>query len=1663
MPPTRRWRGAARVAGRVGGVLGVALVGMYAVLQTPPGQRALGSAVGAALGHDVSGVLAEGWRLDVGRLHLGLGGRLALWDVALRGPDGVARVAVRQADVRLSLEGLLGSAREARVRAARIDGVTVTLRQGADGALDLLTAFGPPSAAPPEPAEPPAPWGGLPIGVRLEDVGLRDARVVLRQTGADGAVVGGFGVWVGDLRVAAHLLRDRPAVVLDDLGLRAVLLRPGPAAVQVDGAASYDGDAVRVPGLRAAVDGLVATLQGEVVALSEGGRADVAVELSPLQLAHLDGLLGAGLAGVYEGRLTARGPLAGLELGGGLAGVGDTRGTLAVDGSVLCLPIDDGGPDACAPRGTVRPPSLPLDLRWRARLDVDDLAVEQIFPPLGGPLVLNGVVEAQGGGTSWPDGLAIERGRLDLRDADVFGVPLRSVAGDVTLRNGVIAVDNADVTALVGTARGRVTFDLQTGALEVDAGGPLTPAMLADLGVDGLGGEGVFHAVVTGQTYAPGAPIGFQGDLDLAGARYGPDVVADRLWGSFRGRVEAGITDVAVDARATGLTAYGARLPEVALPDLAVHVAESVTVTGRATAPFARYGEDMLPAGQGAQAPALAELSDVVAAFEVAVPAAAPLTVHVDVDTGPHALASFRGDAGRVVVDLVGDGLAVDVALTRAGERFVDLPALRFDLAEGRLALASAGARGPGVLALAPDLAITVREPAALTLAEGGVADMTLSVTGDLGELDADALTVGTTGPLTGRLSLARLDLSMLSSLLDRVTPALVPALSGRVDTVTLAAAGSAESPSVDLDLAVSGVGVDGVVAGLDGVVGAALRPGQLAVDGRLGSAGTALLVLDAALPMEGGLTAPAVAAQGAVRAEVRVTPGPLSRVAALMPGLSLPEGALSAALEVRGDLSDPQFSLGTVAELPLAGLDAPARVEATVRREGTRLRVVADALEGFSSRARLHGTAETRLDDVVRYVTGHWPVTADPLDLTDPATYADALGLTLDLRALPLQTVAALASVQGTAAGHLSGSLGVRGAVLAPTLFAAVGLDGAIAGEAVDGHVCLVGEEEAPTPDPCAVARSRRAPGAGYALDLDLGHGDDRWLTAAGPLPLDVDLRRADGVVQLEGLDLTVGGAGVPLALARLADPALEVTEGRVQLAGAVRGGITRLEPDLTVVVERLRGTYAPLGIELRGLGGERGGVGAGAAPQRVLDARVLVDGEAAADEPLPLRIKLDGLAVGTWPAGGQLRGLVPSPSTVTAKGALKADSGGLGGLRFDVELRNAWLLATDAAVLRASGAAEVVGLWPELLVRGDVAVDRARVLLNTTDLLADRAIAVSPKLVIHRQPTRTRREEEEQAAEEPGVADLLDLDLSVDLGRSAAARILVPVLEDLGAVGASVTRAQVDARLAGSLDVDMRDGELSLVGEVGTVEGSVKLLQSTFQLSADSSVTFLGADYANPRLDIRGGMALSDGAFNIEIGGTALSPTLSLSSDTLSGSDVELFTVLLTGRSPDDLSADQGTAALQAVGDLLLDSVLGGINLGSVSVEADGSVTIGFPISRALLLESRFDPTPQLNQNRILVTAELSPIPRLLFEAAYGDRLIYGNAYYELRFEDVWRTPVRNEGPLLLESLDAPRLRAMPAADGKSADALESAPDEAEPASAKPDEDPPAAPSDP
>ncbi len=1530
--PRHRCRRALAALGVGVGVLGAALVW----LQTPRG--CLWTANRAQVA--VQGLLADGWVFDVPTVAWTFDGQVTLGGVRFRDPSGATAIGVNRLDLKLDLRSLLHST--VHVTSARADGVIVAMQTDADGVMNLSRAFGGPSPVDPN----TAPWGGLPFTLVVDDLGLRDAMVSSWGVPAPDANPPGFAAKVLSLRGGVTLPRRSRAVTVKGLDLAGVLLRPGPSGLSLKGDVSWTGDGLTLAGVAAQLQGAQIGVEGHVHDLSGDGDVDATVTLSPIDFRALDVLFHAPLQGTYEGRLHAGGTLAALTLDGTLGGTNGTRGGLTFGpGSMVCLPgrgLD--AEDACA--GPIRPgdpapekvpvvtPDTPL--RWKANLLIDSFQVEDLVPSAKGPLRLEGALVARGGGTSWPDGLWVDEGRWDGEELDAYGVRVRSLHARLGLHHGVLEMDGLNLSGVAGSVLGQGTLDFKDGNLALQLHGPLDPAMLSDFGVTDLGGTGSYNATLTGGIYTTGVPIDIHGTLDMSPVTWAKDgVVVQRAHGEFHARVFNGITDVDATIAGDGVAAYGTTTDHADVADLHVHVdGDVVTVDGKMNAPAVRYANYL-------------DLNSAVGEFHVRVPFVGSRTVDVNVFGSDGHLLGVPTDDAIALFHMVDDIAVVDTTLHSGGQALLELPDLRIDTTAMVVSFDRLFFHPTWRQTWTNDAPVTFR------LVDGGVADAAISLSSELGAIHVKGA-VGTRGPLNGVVSVGQLQLSALSELF----PDALPGLDGML-TADVTMRGDAARPTIHARIDADDIFDEGLVRwlGVHGDVDVVSDVATLALDADV--AGAPWLKLKGTLPVRSDLSAPGVAQTGPIDLGLRVEPGDLKRFTNALPGLpSVPAGDASGVLRVRGDIHDPDLDAQGVVEAAVAGLQHRGRAEFDLHRQAGLLDAQVDLFDGYDTLVEADGTAKTRLGEVMDWLLAGAPKP----DFTDLSLFASDLDVSSWLDHIPVQTVRALAGVDLDISGDLDGHVGVRGSPRTPTLDVNVDAQLFAGGTPADVHVGLA---------PAAL---------GYDLDFTMGEGSAQWVTAAGRVPIAVDLTKPWGEWGASTFDLAFGGSGVPLDVARAVVPELEVQRGVLLIDGRMGGTLADPRPDVRATVDGAALRYRPFGIDVKDLavavsvGPDRAGTGAGA---------VLVTLESLHADTRPTSTSLDRIA--------QL-----GASRVEASGALSLKGWKPDGVRARVDLNNAWLVATDTSGLRATGQITTDGTWPDLLVDGKLSVDQGRFEINTAELWSSADLQLDPSIAVHRVAGVSRSTGDAG----PHWYDGIHGRVALDLGRNTNAAIRVPVLDDLGSLGASVTRADIDARMGGQLEIGAKGMDLSIQGDLELLEGRVKVLASRFDLVDGSHISFFGSNYVDPQLDIAGAMVVGGGEVRLHLTGTPSDPTFVLSSDSF-GSDAELFTILLTGQAPEELSSQQGKAALQAVGDLLLNNVLGGVNLGSVSVEADGTVRVGLPVYRTVYVETTVTPAPKLDQNHVTVLAEWSIMPRLVLAAAYGDRKVWGNLFWEVRFD--------------------------------------------------------------
>lgn len=1333
---------------------------------------------------------------------------------------------------------------------------------------------------------------------------------------------------------------ERRIELVDVVG-DALVLEPVALPVMLRGGIAYTGDGLELDDLIVLAPGGRVAGEGTIAGLgSDAATYDLSLDLSPLDLDLFQRMTGMkqDLRGVVEGKLELEGPAEALRVRGQLQGVGETRGAATVD-----VTLD----------------SAAEGLPWKGTIEAEGLRVEDFYEIGETGIELTGRLTAEGKGTSYPDDLGVTgryEGAVRIERPDQV-IAFDRIAGDLALRQGELAFRDVESEGPLGRIGATGTLDLQSGELVVDAKGLVDLMGLEALGFDDILGGADVVARVSGNVLAEELDLEANGTATIAPFEYGEDIRFQRATASFDWWLRGDTQHVDAHVVATNGVVYDAEIERLET-QVAVHLPPSrqILVEGTASVDELDYG-------------AIFDARTASGEYAVTVPAdrEAPVDVTARFDVGAHQLFDeFPGAGGTVRIGLADDVLAYDVDLQATYGPLLDVTGT-YGVDDRRVALTEL------LFAPTPRQAWRGDGVQTFTVTDGGIADARIAVGSPLGLVSIEG-TLGTEGPLDAEVRVEALQLDLFAELF----PEDLSGLSGALD-LEAGLEGTAEAPRIAGIVDARGVWVPGVSRWLDvdGAFEADRRQVDLAI--AIGAAGEPLAIVDGVIPVDLDLSDPQLDPDGRIDLALVLEPGDLARIENLLEqDLGLPPGRLSAVLAVEGILRDPNFGLTGVLEADVEGWGQRGRVEFDVDRVGDRLDFWATVREGYDSRGLVSGEGETRLGDIVAYALGDAP---EP-DWDDWTLYLDDLEARVAVLGTPVESLLALAGDPFVAEGELLGGFVVQGSPLEPVVTGAVNWV-----QASIGGVDLPGAYFALIPS-----------GTGYDLDVALQFADPEPveqdgeevaseeptgdLQVSGHIPLRIDLREDPQAWTTGELALTVSGTGIPLDLFSAFDAGIVEAEGLLVVEGTIGGDPLDPRPDLVFALVDGSVAYSPLGV-------------------RFVD--IDLGAEATAS-----RLQLHNLSAQTEPIQDVSFQAVrdvfgAQPGKIVARGSARLEEWTPRAVNFRAELDQALLSYRLDQVFRLSTptALTAQGDWPALQIGGELRVDQGLFVYEAAEFLSASPFELHSDLVVHRTtlPGEEESEPEEEAEPEPPLYANFDVDVRIDLNRSMEVRAELPFIDDYGAIGAAVSTADVVARLGSrNLRVEMRGGELVLLNEVEIVDGQVGIFRALFDISGGNLV-FLG-DPSNPLIDIVAEMTVSDGVVTVLIQGTPDAPEIQFRSDQYPD-QTEIFTILLTGKSPEQLSNTEGASTFADASALLLNSVLGQARTHSITVDPDGRIRGNIPIpNRDVRAQFTLDPLPAPDENWYAISAEVSLFRQIMLEAAWGSEHSWGEVFWEHRF---------------------------------------------------------------
>jgi hypothetical protein len=1226
-------------------------------------------------------------------------------------------------------------------------------------------------------------------------------------------------------------------------------------------------------------------------------------------------------------------------VGAGLSGT--WRGELAVTGTGRDLRVDGRLDGVGGTRGGLEA-HFQMDPRdpqmpWRADLRPEGFHIEDLFPRAATELVLDGALVGSGQGRTWPEDIRIEAHFLGEHQK-VREIELTHFETTLLLERGVLSFRETDVRGPLGELIGEGTLDLVGGDLVVDTSGLLRLMGLEAFDVGLLGGDGGVRVRLTGNLFAEDRPLEARGTASFAPFVYGSDVRFDRLDAAFSWRRRGEEMHVQADATGSGGVAYGVAVARVTAPGIQVRLPESGDVFVTGHA-----------VAEEVRAPGDVQVSTVDVAYTVELARQGDLTLAADAVLGPQVIQGFPGARGVGQVTLDGDDVAFDVDLFADADRTFVVATGTYDLAAAAVVLEDL------VVAPTPRQVWSGVGTQRFRIVDGGVADAEISLASNLGRFELQG-TLGTVEDLDAKVAIDALDLDALAELY----PERFSGLDGQV-ALDLALVGRPADPEVQGTVDVDGLWVEGYSRWLDVQGRVDAGHGRAQVDLVLDAAGEPLATVVGTFPLVLDLADPHLDPDGRVDATLTLRPGDLRRFEWLREGLGLPRGRISATLQASGRLGDPSFHASGVAEMDVKGWSERGRLEFDLVQADGKLSFWADAREGFSTRGEISGTGTSRVDEVLAWAVSHGP---EP-DFEDWTLYIDDLKTKVALLGTPVESLLLAAGIDVASRGELLGGFVIQGSPMRPQI-----VGGVTWTDASLGNVELTGAYLGLTP---------LAPG--YELDFSMEFADGGNLSVHGPVPIDVDLREDADTWGRGDLDLFISGDGIPLQVLTALDPDIAEADGLVVVDGTIRGSVFDPAPDFRLALEDGRVVHRVLGLEYR-------------------DIDIAVTGDSD-------RLQLTRMSVTTRDPEFSIQKLVPGTremGRVQARGSAILDEGWQPtGLTLVVNLDQAHLIGTEDKNLRVSGKIDASGEWPALDVHGDLSVDHATFVLDKAAFATASAFETTPLLLIHRGDAAEEVVRKE-SSNQPSVYRDFAVDVDVALNRNVEIEAELPFVDELGGLGASLSTLFVKARLGSDqtgdegLNIRMKGGELAVFHEVDVLEGQAKVLRSLFDVTG-GSVTFLG-DPTEPLLDVSAEMVVSGGAIDLSIQGTPSKPDIAFSSKEYAD-QTEIFSILLTGRSPEELSNTEGQSAISALSGLLLSSALGSASgTAGVTIDPDGTVRVDFPLRSNLYGSIKVNPAPIEQENAYTLEIEYTPFRHIVLEVDVGDEHSWSDIFWEVRF---------------------------------------------------------------
>ena len=1268
-------------------------------------------------------------------------------------------------------------------------------------------------------------------------------------------------------------------------------------------------------------------------------------------------------------------------LQGDLDALEPLTGDLGLKGELRVLAQIDGPLDAMAVEGRLEQAEgggakidavldiLDPEIGYEGSLDAESLDLQELLDAVTEATVLTGKANFSGTGLAYPDGIDAT-GEITLTDSVGWGYPLPLVSTGFSFKEGQIRASDVIYEAWWGrvTGRGRIgesDLDVDILAKVWDASG------LQDFGADGLKGAVTLPASVQADwSVSDNVTTDLNGTLIGEGLGYQDYGVIGSYEGPIAVSVDASGTQVfGPDALLTGVDASGVLLG-AAEGDWEAYVDRQGGVAFKAELDGAMLRSWELHA----------DSVSIVAEGQVS--AEGVPQIYADLQLGQPGLERFSSDTGSAVVVLDADDVSMDLQCRSGGVNQCAITG-GGNLQTGSFAfpafeLGSAdGVRWenpkPVVFELTPNYS--------------GATDMDIHLSSVAGSLDVMG-DLDLEGALDSHLSVDGLALSWIGALFPKEVGPLAGSASGWA-----VLKGSASAPELDGHLELVSLFVPGQVWGLNLAADLKSVDQGLSVLAQVANQADQVFVLRGTVPADLNVESPGLRPHQAVDLQLLVQETSFAELSNLFPFLGpLPGGYLSGEADVTGSLRAPNLNMSLGTRLAVGTPAKWVRLDADLGMDDSGLlRLKGGGHEREDRLLDMGGRAKLDLAAFTAWMFEEGP---EP-NFSEPEQWLSQVNISLVPLRVHTDVIRVFTELPEGLDGRLTGAIALFGNLHTPQVSGALQLTEAqVGGLALEPAVVSLGPEE----DGYALSGL-----FGFRESVDVVHS----FVISGFVPFSLGTASdwsLDDQLAREGLDVEIGGDGLPLAVLSLVDPGILDTYGVLDVEGTITGSVAAPNPIVDLDIQDGGFSYPEINTRFRAIRMHA------EARQDHLDLAQLQFESFGLGRRQPVTNRKNK-EEGWLPKFAEDESLACVDREKLTKGVTRVsgfaqlDGLELGELDFRACANNAVLSSTAEQLIKATMDLSLTGPWPKVRVRGDVLSNEVNMVFGKDFFFDSKGLVLDPRIQL------VREEQQLAALIEEGQPFYYpwDIQVDVDLNRSMRLDITVPLFDGYDeALKLSELRLK-NAVMDGQITYLQREDFYDAKGNVNIVRGSLELINKAFNLD-EGELQFGGSEIENPTINFQASRIEGTyGTIGVGVTGNVENPELTFTSSE-GYSNTDILTILLLGIPSSKIGGNGGDTALalataQLTG-ALTEQLESGAQFNLVdSVQLNNSTGQGFDlvvgksVGNKGYLELEYNSAPEEDENGLDATFDFVITRRLTFQLGYDEELS-SDLFFTYRF---------------------------------------------------------------